>query len=181
MLSFTRGSISISEIMEIFQLVDRNGTPVGQAERRECHGNPLLIHLVVHLHVLDSAGRLFLQKRAKDKDTNPGLWDTSVGGHVSAGESVADALAREAREELSIDARGARFLYSYLSEGAFESEYAQCFVLTWSGAIRPNPEEIEEGGFFTMAEVRGLLGTGTLTPLFEREWPMFTEALGGRG
>jgi len=180
MLRFTCGSFSISEIMEIFQLVDRNGTPAGQAARQECHGNPLLIHLVVHLHVLDSTGRLFLQKRAKDKDTNPGLWDTSVGGHVSAGESVADALAREAREELSIDARGARFLYAYLSEGDFESEYAQCFAMTWTGAVRPNPEEIEEGRFFTMAEVRGLLGTGTLTPLFEREWPMFTRALSPR-
>jgi len=180
MLRFTCGSFSISEIMEIFQLVDRNGTPVGQAARQECHGNPLLIHLVVHLHVLDPMGRLFLQKRAKDKDTNPGLWDTSVGGHVSAGESVADALAREAREELSIDARGARFLYAFLSEGDFESEYAQCFAVTWPGAVRPNPAEIEEGRFFTTAEVQGLLGTGTLTALFEREWPMFMAALGSR-
>ncbi len=66
----------------MFQLVDREGNPVGQASREECHGNPLLIHLVVHLHVLDGEGRLLLQKRSMTKDTNPGRWDTSVGGHV---------------------------------------------------------------------------------------------------
>jgi isopentenyldiphosphate isomerase len=163
----------------MFQLVDRNGTPVGAASREECHGNPLLIHLVVHLHVFDAQGRLYLQKRSTRKDTNPGLWDTSVGGHVNAGEAVAAALVREAREELDIDAAGAKFLYALLNEGAFESEFAQCFSLTWQGEIHPDADEIEEGKFFLLAEVESLIGTGALTPLFEREWPMLLAARGG--
>jgi len=163
----------------MFQLVDRNGTPAGSAPREECHGNPLLIHLVVHLHVFNVYGRLYLQKRSARKDTNPGLWDTSVGGHVNAGEDVAAALIREAREELAIEATGAEFLYALLNEGTFESEYAQCFSLTWRGEIHPDPDEIEEGRFFTFAEVGSLIGTGSLTPLFVREWPMLVRALGG--
>ena len=162
----------------MFQLVDREGRPTGQATRQECHGNPRLLHLVVHLHVFDAQGRIYLQKRSMRKDTNPGLWDTSVGGHVSAGEDVGAALMREAREELAIDAAGAKFLYAILNEGSFESEYAQCFSLTWQGEIRPDPDEIEEGKFFTRAEVESLIGTGSLTPLFEREWPMLIRALG---
>jgi isopentenyldiphosphate isomerase len=162
----------------MFQLVDRNGTPVGTASREECHGNPLLIHLVVHLHVFDGQGRLYLQKRSIRKDTNPGLWDTSVGGHVNAGEDVAAALIREAREELDIDAAGARFLYALLNEGTFESEYAQCFSLTWQGEIHPDPDEIDGGRYFTLAEVKSLIGTGFLTPLFEREWPRLLRARG---
>jgi len=152
--------------------------PVGTASREECHGNPLLIHLVVHLHVFDAHGRLYLQKRSARKDTNPGLWDTSVGGHVSTGEDVTAALIREAREELDIDAAGGKFLYALLNEGTFESEYAQCFSLTWRGEIHPDADEIEEGRFFTLAEVESLIGSGSLTPLFEREWPMLLRALG---
>lgn len=162
--------------MEMFQLVDRNGNRVGEASREQCHGNPRLIHLVVHLHLFDTAGRLYLQKRSMSKDTNPGRWDTSVGGHVSAGEEVMHALLREAREELGIDAAGAVFLFSWLSEGSFESELAHCFSLDSDQPVLPHPDEIDDGRHFTLDEVRGMMGTGTLTPMFEREWPMLLAA-----
>jgi len=163
--------------MEMFQLVDREGNPAGQATREECHGNPLLIHLVVHLHVMDPHGKLLLQKRALSKDTNPGLWDTSVGGHVRAGENVLDALSREAREELGIDASGARFLYGYLYGSAFETEFARCFLLIHTGSVVPDPEEIDEVRFFSLDEIARLVGTGSLTPMFERELTMLRQRL----
>jgi isopentenyldiphosphate isomerase len=161
----------------MFQLVDRDGNRIGRASRAECHGNPALIHLVVHLHLFDRAGRLYLQKRSMSKDTNPGRWDTSVGGHVSAGEELSHALLREAREELGIDAADATFLYSWLSEGDFESELAHCYSLETDQPLHPDPVEIDEGRHFTLDEVRGMIGTGTLTPMFEREWPMLLAAL----
>jgi len=133
---------------------------------------------VVHLHVFDGRGRLYLQKRSMTKDTNPGRWDTSVGGHVGAGEEVTRAVLREAREELGIDAGGAVFLYSWLSEGSFESELAHCYALESDQAITPDPQEIDEGRHFTLEEVRGMMGTGALTPMFEREWPMLLAATG---
>jgi isopentenyldiphosphate isomerase len=163
--------------MEVFQLVTADGVPMGSAPRDRCHGDPRLIHLVVHLHVLDADGRLLLQKRSAAKDTNPGRWDTSVGGHVHHGEPVSAALAREAKEELGVDAAGARFLYGYLHRGVFESEYAQCFALSWSGSVRPEPGEIDEVRYFRFEEVDALLGSGTLTPLFEQEWPRFKRAI----
>jgi isopentenyldiphosphate isomerase len=162
--------------MEMFQLVDETGRPAGTAERSACHGNPGLIHAVVHLHVLDRAGRLYLQRRSPTKDTNPGRWDTSVGGHVSAGERVADALVREAREELGIDAAAARLLFTYLYRNRFESEFAHCYSLEYDGPFSPDPGEIAEGRFFTFAEVEAMVGTGTLTPMFEHELPMLRAA-----
>ena len=163
--------------MEMFQLVDSRGRPVGFAERAACHGNPALIHAVVHLHVLDRSGRLYLQRRALSKDTNPGRWDTSVGGHVAASEPVADALGREAREELGIDATGARPPFAYLYRSRFESEYAHCFALAYDGPFRIDPVEIAEGRFFTFAEIEAMRGTGALTPMFEHELPMLRQAL----
>ena len=162
---------------EFFQLVDKKGNPVGQATREECHGNPLLIHMVVHLHVLDLSGKLLLQKRAGSKDTNPGLWDTSVGGHVRAGEGVRDALEREAREELGIDAAGAAFLYDYLFSTAIETELARCFLLVHSAGLAPDPEEIDEVRFFSLTEIDAMIGKGSLTPMFEHELTLLRQRL----
>lgn len=157
---------------ERFQLCDESGRPAGGAERSACHADPRLIHLVVHLHVFDGAGRLYLQKRAAWKDACPGMWDTSVGGHVTEGEAVAEALLREAREELAIDAAGARFLFSYLHRGRMETEYAHVSALTWTGSIRPDPSEIDEGRFFGREEIEARMGRRFLTPMFEKEWAM---------
>jgi len=166
-------------LSELFELVDREGNPVGQATREECHGNPLLIHLVVHLHVLDSTGRLLLQKRARDKDTNPGLWDTSVGGHVRTGEEVRTALLREASEELGIDASSAKPLYGFLYGNSFETEFAWSFSIIFGGPFVPDAGEIEDVRFFSFREIDGMISTGALTPMLEHELPMLRKGLQG--
>ena len=87
---------------EVFPVVDSAGKVVGRATRGECHGGSMLLHPVVHLHVFNSRGELYLQKRPLWKDIQPGRWDTAVGGHVDYGETIAEALRREVREELGI-------------------------------------------------------------------------------
>ena len=57
----------------------------------------------MHLNALAADGRLWVAQRALDKQIDPGLWDTLVGGMVPAGESELGALRREALEEASVD------------------------------------------------------------------------------
>ncbi len=142
---------------ELLQLVDERGRPVGSAPRSDCHGNPALIQAVVHLYLFDSRGRLYLQKRSRNKDTCPGLWDSSVGGHLGAGESGGHALEREAREELGLglqELRGLEPLPGYLTRTDWESEYVFPFRAVFDGEPRPNPEEIEEGRFEPLTRIR---------------------------
>lgn len=139
---------------ELLQLVDRRGRPAGSAPRRVCHGDPSLLQAVVHLYLFDARGRLYLQKRSAAKDAYPGRWDTSVGGHLAPGESPEQALAREAREELSLVVNAAQPLGRYLLRDSYESEYVFAFRARSDGQPRPNPEEIEEGRFFEPEEIR---------------------------
>ena len=87
---------------EKFPIVDEAGNVIGSATRGECHSGSKLLHPVVHLHVFNSKGEIYLQRRPDWKDIQPGKWDTAVGGHIDYGETPEEALRREVREELGI-------------------------------------------------------------------------------
>ena len=57
----------------------------------------MLLHPVVHLHLFNSRGELYLQKRPEWKDIQPGRWDTAVGGHVAVSYTHLDVYKRQAR------------------------------------------------------------------------------------
>jgi len=56
----------------------------------------------VHLVGFAPDGRIWVQQRAFDKAVDPGLWDTLMGGQVSAGESIEETLERETQEEAGL-------------------------------------------------------------------------------
>ena len=154
---------------EIFPLVDAEGNVIGKATRGECHSGAKLLHPVVHLHVFDKSGRLYLQRRPDWKDIQPGKWDTAVGGHVDYGEDVMSALRREAREELGLTDFVAEKLKSYVFESAREKELVNAFKTVVEYA-HVHSEEIDGGRFWTREEVLSNMGKGVFTPNFEQEY-----------
>lgn len=107
---------------EMFPEVDENGNIIGGMTRETAHGGSKRLHPVVHLHVFNRDGALYLQKRPEWKDIQPGKWDTAVGGHIALGESVDTALLREAKEELGISRFSHVRLGSYVFESSRERE-----------------------------------------------------------
>ena len=153
---------------EIFDIVDEADLVVGRASRTEVHGNPDLIHRVAHVLVFNAGGSLYLQKRADSKDVQPGKWDTSVGGHLDAGEDYLEAAIREMREELGISSVTPGRLYRYRHRNDYESEMVTTFLVRWDGAITVDPEEISEGRFWMLDEIDAA-DPGIFTPNFLEE------------
>ncbi|HMP72092.1 MAG TPA: NUDIX domain-containing protein [Kiritimatiellia bacterium] len=156
---------------EIFDLVNEHGEVIGQAPRRECHGNPSLIHQAVHVFIFNHRNHLFLQKRSLAKDIQPGRWDTSVGGHLQPGESAEAGALRETREELGITPRNVTFAYQFFWRSPLETELIRTFLLRHDGPFSLDPAEIDEGRFWSPDEIHDALGTRTFTPQFEHEYP----------
>ena len=155
---------------EIFPIVDSCGHTIGQATRGECHNGSKLLHPVVHLHVFNSRGELYLQKRSLDKDIQPGKWDTAVGGHIDYGEGVTDALHREAREELGIEGFEAELMARYVFESSIEKELVHTYRTVYEGPFTPDKEELDDACFWRIDEIESQLGKGIFTPNFEREY-----------
>ena len=154
---------------EIFPLVDERGAVIGSATRGKCHDGSKLLHPVVHLHVFDREGRLYLQKRPEWKDIQPGKWDTAVGGHVDLGEDTMTALRRKAREELGITDFDPIRLSPYIFESAREREFVNPFKTVVDAAPTPS-EELDGGRFWTQDEILAAIGHDILTPNFEQEY-----------
>ena len=169
-LSYGDSSLLIPESpQELLPLVDPVGNVIGKATRTECHNGSMLLHPVVHLHVFNEKGELYLQKRPMWKDIQPGKWDTAVGGHVDFGEDIHTALLREAREELGINAEGSELVQMYEFHSEREHELVYAHKIVYDKDITPS-EETDGGRFWTMQEIRDAIGHGILTPNFEQEF-----------
>ena len=162
---------------ELLPLVNEAGEVIGSASRGECHDGSKLLHPVVHLHLFDSQGRLYLQHRPLWKTIQPGKWDTAVGGHVDYGEDVPTALKREVVEELGIADCEPRFLRSYLFESEREKELVYVYSAVYDGAVSPS-EELDGGRFWTIDEIKAAMGQEMLTPNFEMEFVKVMEWMG---
>lgn len=168
---------------EMLTQVTDDDVVLGPVARSQVHGNPALIHRSVHVLVLGPDGRLLLQKRSLRKDTQPGKWDTSVGGHVGFGQSYEEAARREALEELGLElgemseegasTSGLIYLYPSRIRNAVESENIRTFLQVSPGPFRAEPGEIDELRFWTRTEIEAALGRDVFTPNFEEEFALF--------
>lgn len=167
----------VTEGMEFFPIVEPSGLVIGRSTRVYCHGGAKPLHPVIHVHIIDRFSRIYLQKRPMTKDIQPGKWDTAVGGHVSYGESIVEAVYREAFEELRFIEFNPIHLETYEFESAVEREMVSVFAAVGSYELTPDPDEVEEGRWWPIEEIDANLGKNVFTPNFESEFQMIRKQL----
>jgi isopentenyldiphosphate isomerase/intracellular septation protein A len=155
---------------EWFPIVDDEGQTIGKVSRTQAHAKTMILHPVVHLHIVNHKGEIYLQKRSANKDIQPGKWDTAVGGHIGLNESIEAALKREAMEELNLSDFSFTPFLKYRWDSNMESELVFSFISQYNGSISFNPNEISDGRFWNMRDLENLLNKNVLTPNFEKEF-----------
>ncbi len=157
---------------EWLPVVEEDGKVIGKAPRSLCHKGDKILHPVVHLHVFNPHGHIYMQKRPMQKLVQPGKWDTAVGGHISFGEDLETALRREAFEEIGLENFSARPLGSYRWDTDIESELVYYFISYDFQKIRLHSDEVVEGRFWSPSQIEKQIGQGIFTPNFEHEFQL---------
>lgn len=157
-------------VEEWLPIVNEKGQVIGKASRNMSHSNKQLMHPVVHLHIINHKKQLFLQKRPENKLIQPGKWDTSVGGHMLFGETIEQALVRETKEETGLSGLKAIPVARYKWESDIETELVFMFVALYNEEISVIAEEVQEGRFWLIKEIKENMGKGIFTPNFENEF-----------
>ena len=156
-------------------LVDEQGKVTGQAPRSQVHNGSKLLHPVVHLHVLNKNGSILIQKRPANKLIQPGKWDTAVGGHITAGETLEQALKKEVFEEIGLKEFSAKLQKVYKWESEVEAELIYLFTTYDYKGFGIQSDEVEELRFWTKKQVEKNLGKAIFTPNFEVEFRLLKE------
>ena len=158
---------------EIFDIVDEKGRPTGETVSRDEAHEKGIRHRTAHIWVVRKEGgkvQMLLQKRARDKDSFPGCYDTSSAGHIQAGDEPLESARRELFEELGIvagendlDFAGCFAIeYEKVFHGKLFHDNEVAFVYMYSGPVDSaeltlQAEEVESVAWFDVEELQGLL------------------------
>ena len=145
---------------------DASGLKIGTIERGAVR--PLgIATLAVHLVGQSPDGRFWVQQRAFDKPTDPGKWDTLMGGMVSAGDTVETALERETWEEAGLNVAHLQSLRyggrqsncrpSSDGAAAYMNEYIEWYAATVPDGLMPINQDGEVAQFALMDEAQLLV------------------------
>jgi len=145
----------------LIELVDERGHTLGVVPKLAAHQPPGQLHRAVSVFLVDSRGRLLLQRRASAKYHSGGLWSNTCCSHPAPGEPPVVAAARRVREELGIEPVGlteAGTTVYHVSDPVsrlVEREWNHLFVGHALEVPSPDPHEVEDYASVPLDELAG--------------------------
>ena len=156
--------------MEYLDVCDEKGQPAGGIVSREKAHRDGIRHRTAHVWVArEEKGRIqvLLQKRSANKESFPGMYDTSSAGHIPAGCEPLDSALRELREELGIEAVEGQLRYLGAICNRYEAQFRgkifrdneYCSVYLYrepldAESLHLQAEEVERVDWFDLEQVR---------------------------
>lgn len=151
---------------ELIDIYDADGRPTGERVRRDGAFLRPGRYMLYVLAILQSDGRYLITQRSRDKRWAAGWWEVTGGG-VSAGETSAEAVVREVREEVGLDVSGEELepVWRYRNDDPVRGDNYLVdiyhFNLEFSlGDLRLQPSETIDARFATADEIAALAERG---------------------
>ena len=127
-------------------LLDKEGNDIGSEEKIKAHEDALL-HRAFSVFLINSEGKILLQKRAATKYHSGGLWSNTCCGHPRPGESIEQGAMRRLKEEMEIECnlkKSFDFFYSLeFDNGLTEKDHDHVLIGSYEFEPIPNGEEFD--------------------------------------
>jgi isopentenyldiphosphate isomerase len=150
-------------LKELLDIWDESGKATGQIFEKSIAHQKGLFHPTVHVWFYTTTPSLLLQKRGSNKETFPNLWDVSVAGHVSSGESIIDGALREIKEEIGLQLIPDDLLLidvrkniNQFSNGIIDCEFQHVFLSELKISLEDlviQKEEVDDVRLFSFDEI----------------------------
>ena len=160
------GTVRVGQQAEpIVELVDASGLAIGTLGKREAHQPPGRLHRAFSVFLVDAAGGVVLQQRARSKYHSPGLWSNTCCGHPAPGEDPRLAACRRVAEELGLTVAARDLIavgivvYAVPDRitGLVEREFDHVFVGPARGRLDVSPSEVAGTRSVPLAELSSIV------------------------
>lgn len=139
---------------ELVALYDQAGSVVGTTTRSRVRDEGLWHAAGVVLVRSGDGSAVYVHLRTAVKDVFPSTWDCWAGGVVAAGETPAECARRELAEELGVHGVEPVPLFTKVYDDGRNRCHNYAFEVRWDGPIRHQAEEIVEGRWIPLEDLR---------------------------
>lgn len=151
--------------MELWDLYNKDREKTGKTMQR---GTPIpegAYHLVIHVCIFNQKGEMLIQQRQPFKSGWSNMWDVTVGGSATAGDSGSDAARRELREELGIDMsfEQLRPALTVHFKGGFDDIYLVRREVD-PATLTLQYEEVQAVKWASLEEIKAMIDAGSFIP-----------------
>lgn len=158
---------------ELIDVLDENGKKTGEILTRKQIHKKGLWHRIVVIAIIDAQGNILMQQRSKSKEKNPGKWDVAAAGHVSSGQTSAEAAIRETLEEVGIkvNEKELEYILTYKNKEKVEEDYIDnqiydCYIVKKEKIelkdIKIQESEVEQVKLCDLKEVTEIIESGNI-------------------
>ncbi len=151
--------------------MDPTGTVLKKVTKEEALSKHFL-HRAVHIIVLNGTGEMLIQQRAAEKSYRPLEWSAAAAGHVTSGETPAEAAVRELKEELGITT-SLTAIGEFIVDDLFEHELVTVFVGTSTQKFTVQKEEVAQAKWCALHDLQNKTTGLQLIPHFVKALELF--------
>lgn len=154
--------------MELWDLYDIDRIPTHYTARRGEKLDRDEYHMVIHVCIFNSEGKMLIQQRQSTKRGWPDRWDVTCGGCAVAGETSRQAAARELFEELGIKLsfKNLRTAVTVNFNNGFDDFYLINLDVD-ENTLKLQAEEVQAVRWASQDEILSLIDEGKFIPFFK--------------